>query len=93
MPPRLPGIWPRSRAPQGEDVEEDRGGGEARVRQRGWRLMAGMPRLDPAAFEAWTELWRGALAVHNRRLALAVAPAPDGFVEFRIGPGPTGSRR
>jgi hypothetical protein len=79
---------------QGEDVEVDSGGGEARVRQRGWRLMAGVEGLDPAAFEAWTELWRGALAVHDRRLALAVTPpAADGVIEFRIGPDRAGSRR
>jgi hypothetical protein len=80
---------------QGEEVEVvETGGGEAGVRQRGWRLMAGVQGLDPVAFEVWTELWRGALAVHDRRLALTVAPpAADGLVAFRIGPGPRGSRR
>jgi len=79
---------------QGEDVEIDAGGGEARLRQRGWRLMAGVDGLDPAAFDAWTELWRGALAVHDRRLTLHVTPpAADGVFELRIGPGRAGSRR
>ena len=56
--------------------------------------MAGVEGLDPAAFEVWTELWRGALAVHDRRLALAVTPPSAGGVfELRIGPGPAGSRR
>jgi hypothetical protein len=42
------------------------------VRQKGWRLARGLEPLDPAAFDAWAELWHGALAAHDRRLRLAV---------------------
>jgi hypothetical protein len=73
---------------QGEAIEVETGGGEARLRQRGWRLMAGVEALPGAAFDAWCELWRGALAAHDRRLTLDVSPpAGDGSVELRIGPG------
>jgi hypothetical protein len=40
------------------------------VRQKGWRLDG--DSLDPAAFEAWAELWHGALAAFDRRLRLVV---------------------
>jgi hypothetical protein len=84
---------------QGEEVTVDVGGGEARVRQRAWRLMDGVDGLHPAALEAWTELWRGALAVHDRRLTLeVVATDGDGTIEFRIrapgiSPARAGDRR
>jgi hypothetical protein len=59
---------------QGEDgVEVEITAHRARIRQRGWRLARGLPPLDRAAFDAWCELWRGALAVHDRHLTLAVA--------------------
>jgi hypothetical protein len=78
---------------QGEEVEVDAAGGEARVRQPGWRLAGEGVVLDPAAFDAWCELWRGALSVHDRRLALEVARRPgDSAIEFRIAAGRSGSR-
>ena len=55
---------------QGEDVEVTVEPGRARVRQKGWRLDG--DSLDPAAFEAWAELWHGALAAFDRRLRLVV---------------------
>ena len=55
------------------------------VRQRGWMLMQGLTG-EPAAFDAWNELWAGALSVHNRRLALDTARNGDGIV-WRITPG------
>lgn len=72
---------------QGEDVEVDAAGGHARVRQKGWRLVRDLPPLEPAAFEAWCELWRGALAAHDRRLALEVTGGPGAAsagIEFVI---------
>jgi hypothetical protein len=65
----------------------EREAGAAVVRQVGWRLVRGLGPLDPAAFDAWCELWRGALAAHDRRLALEVARPPDGgegVIELRI---------
>jgi hypothetical protein len=79
---------------QGEEIEVEAAGAEARVRQRGWRLMAGVAGLHPVAFEAWCELWRGALAVHDRRLELQVRGLDGaGAIEFRIGAGSTRPRR
>jgi hypothetical protein len=57
------------------------------VRLRGWRLARGLEPLDPAAFEAWTELWRGALAAHDRRLRLDAAREAAGDVPFQVTPG------
>jgi hypothetical protein len=72
---------------QGEAVEVTTGRGRASVRLRGWRLVRGLEPLDPAAFEAWTELWRGALAAHDRRLRLDAARETSGDVLFQVTPG------
>jgi hypothetical protein len=66
---------------QGEEVEVTAAPGWARVRQKGWRLAAGP--LDPAAFEAWAELWHGALAAFDRRLRMVVE-RDLGAVDFVI---------
>lgn len=71
---------------QGEVVEVTAGRGRASVRLRGWRLVRGVEPLDPAAFEAWSELWRGALSAHDRRLRLDAAREAGGDVLFRIAP-------
>ena len=71
---------------QGEAVEVTAGHGRASVRLRGWRLVRGLEPLDPAAFEAWSELWRGALAAHDRSLRLDAAREAGGDVLFRIAP-------
>jgi hypothetical protein len=71
---------------QGEAVEVTGGRGIASVRLRGWRLVRGLEPLDPAAFEAWSELWRGALAAHDRSLRLDAAREAGGDVLFRIAP-------
>ena len=75
------------------------------IRQTGWRLVDGLAPLPPAVFEAWSELWHGALSVHDRRLRLEIVGLPRGqdMLEWRIGrlltrqdtmPGePKGSRR
>jgi hypothetical protein len=71
---------------QGEAVEVTAGPGGASVRLRGWRLVRGLEPLDTAVFEAWSELWRGALAAHDRRLRLDAAREAGGDVLFRIAP-------
>jgi hypothetical protein len=70
-------------AAQGEAVEVSREPGRARVRQKGWRLARGLEPLDPAAFDAWAELWHGAFAAHDRRLRLAVTREAD-IIDFVI---------
>jgi hypothetical protein len=55
---------------QGEAVDVQESGTGVVVRQAGWRLVEGLAPLPPAAFEAWSELWHGALSVHDRRLRL-----------------------
>jgi len=70
---------------QGDDTVAD---GDV-VRQSTWRLMAGLGPLSPAVFDAWNELWVGALSIHDRHLRLEVArrlDAGDGGVEWRIVP-------
>ena len=71
---------------QGEAVEVTGGSGVASVRLRGWRLVRGLEPLDAAAFEAWSELWRGALAAHDRSLRLDAAREAGGDVLFHIAP-------
>ena len=68
---------------QGEEVEVSGEPDRARVRQKGWRLARGLEPLDPAAFDAWAELWHGALAAHDRRLRLAVTREAD-TIDFVI---------
>ena len=72
---------------QGEAVELTAGRGRASVRLRGWRLARGLEPLDPAAFGAWSELWRGALAAHDRSLRLDAAREAGGDVLFQVTPG------
>ena len=74
---------------QGEVAEMDEAGGEAVVRQDGWRLVRGLGPLDPAGFEAWNALWEGALSVHDRSLALTAirrADRGEGGIEWRVAP-------
>jgi len=57
------------------------------IRQRTWRLMAGVEPLLPGLFDAWNGLWEGALAVHNRHLQLSVIRRPDlanGAIEWMV---------
>jgi hypothetical protein len=68
-------------AASGEAVEVDAEPGRARVRQKGWRLASGPP--DPAALDAWAELWHGALAAFDRRLRLVVTREADA-IDFHI---------
>ena len=80
----------RAARAQAETVEVDAAGAVAVVRQAGWRLVEGLAPLHPAAFEAWSELWRGALSVHDRRLRLDIirtTRAGQDMIEWRIGRG------
>lgn len=65
-------------AAQGEKVEVTKDKDSVTISQTGWRLLDDVTR-DPVAFEAWNELWRGALSVHNRRLLLAAKRSDDGI--------------
>lgn len=56
-------------AAQGEKVKITKGRDSIVIDQTGWRLLNDVTR-DPAVFDAWNELWIGALSVHNRRLRL-----------------------
>jgi hypothetical protein len=49
----------------GEDVSRE----GASVRMNGWRLGAGIAPAE-SAFLAWSELWAGACAAHDRFLRL-----------------------
>jgi hypothetical protein len=60
---------------QGDDTTWSRDGDAVVVRQRSWRLMGDAP--EPAAFDAWNELWVGALSIHDRRARLHVEQRPD----------------
>lgn len=62
---------------QGDEAEQIGDGGPPGVRQRTWKLMDGVTGLHPAAFDAWNGLLEGALATHDRRLALRVSGRPD----------------
>ena len=70
-------------AAQGEEVTVSAEPGRARVRQKGWRLARGLEPLDAAAFDAWAELWHGALAAHDRWLRLSVT-REAGTIDFVI---------
>ena len=62
---------------QGDDAAWTCQDGEVVVEQSTWRLMRGVGVVHPAAFDVWTGLWEGALAVHNRRLVLTVSRRLD----------------
>lgn len=62
---------------QGDSAECSRDGDAVIVRQAGWRLMRGLAPLHTAVFDAWNELWVGALMVHDRFLVLEVLERMD----------------
>lgn len=66
-------------AAQGEIVEVANEGAVATIRQNGWKLMDGLEVTD-LGFAAWNALWEGALAVHDRNLALAASRDGTGIV-------------
>ena len=72
---------------QGDRVSMTVDGDEAIVEQTTWRLMDGVAPLPDAAFDAWNELWVGALSAHHRGLVLDVErrlDRGDGMIRWRI---------
>ena len=61
---------------QGDDTTWAREHDAVVLRQTAWRLMAGADGASPAIFDAWNELWVGALSIHDRRARLDVAERP-----------------
>ena len=60
-----------------DPVEVAREGDAVLVRQGGWRLMRGRPAPAESVFDGWSGLVAGALAVHDRFLALDVVERLD----------------
>jgi hypothetical protein len=72
---------------QGDRVAWRDEGDDAVVEQETWRLMDGVAPLPDAVFDAWNELWSGALSVHDRGLVLDVErrlDRGDGAIRWRI---------
>ena len=69
---------------QGDDTTWTRTGDAVLVRQSSWHLMG--ESGSPAIFDAWNELWAGALSIHDRRARLLVEhrPAAGGSIAWRI---------
>ena len=79
---------------QGDRVTWREDGDGVVVDQETWRLMDGIARPPDAAFDAWNELWVGALSVHDRRLVLDVErrlDRGDGSIRWRIRPRRAGA--
>ncbi|MEQ9519739.1 MAG: hypothetical protein RLN89_09900 [Parvibaculum sp.] len=78
-------------AASGDAAETMTEGDDLLVRARSWRMMEGRAHVTPGAFDAWNGLWEGALAVHNRHLALSVDERMDEgspHWQWRIRPAP-----
>lgn len=72
---------------QGDRAMWKADGDDAIVEQETWRLMDGVTPVADAVFDAWNELWAGALSVHHRRLVLDVEQRldrGDGIIRWRI---------
>jgi hypothetical protein len=72
---------------QGDDTTDTHDDGASTVRQTTWRLMSGLGALSAAVFDAWNELWVGALSIHDRHLRLTVTrrlDAGDPQIEWRV---------
>jgi hypothetical protein len=67
----------RLAAGEGDTAEVSAEGDAVIVRRPTWRLMRGLEPLSPAVFDAWNGLTEGALAVHDRFLALQVTARRD----------------
>lgn len=66
---------------QGEEIEAT----PTAVTQKTWRLMEGIDLESDAPFRAWNALWEGALAAHNRQLALQTS-REGGTIMWKITP-------
>jgi hypothetical protein len=62
---------------QGDDTQYSVRGETVVVRQTGWKLMRETSSYHPNLFDAWNELWEGALSIHNRHLRLKVVSRMD----------------
>jgi hypothetical protein len=70
---------------QGDDTVWSTDGQGVVVRQTSWRLIGDPASVSPAVFDAWTELWAGALSIHDRRARLSVQARPgSGEIAWRI---------
>jgi hypothetical protein len=67
----------RLAAGEGDEAGLEDDGKRVLVHRPSWRLMRNLEPLSPAVFEAWNGLLEGALAVHDRRLALEVLARQD----------------
>jgi hypothetical protein len=63
---------------QGDDTVWSRDGDAIVVRAASWRLMGTARDLSPAVFDAWNDLWTGALSIHDRRARVRVDQRPGG---------------
>lgn len=62
---------------QGETVAVSQNGDRITLEMTGWKLVEGLGLKDrPAAFRAWSELWAGACAAHDRFLRFEAVLAP-----------------
>ena len=62
----------------GEQVETQETADAVIVRQAGWRAAQGLALADPlAAFDAWSQLWLGAAAAHDRFLTVQAERSVD----------------
>jgi hypothetical protein len=64
-------------AGEGDAATISRDGEAVIVRRPAWRLMRGLEPLSAAVFDAWNGLLEGALAVHDRFLALQLIARRD----------------
>ena len=64
-------------AGEGDEAAVETDGFAVMVSRPGWRLMRGLDPVSPAVVEAWNGLLEGALAVHDRFLALDVLGRMD----------------
>jgi hypothetical protein len=70
-------LMVRLAAGEGDAAEAALDGDGVVVRRPSWRLMRGLEPLSPAVFDGWSGLLDGALAVHDRFLALQVVSRRD----------------
>ena len=67
----------RLAAGEGDEAQMAADGDAVIVRRPAWRLTRGLEPLSPAVFDGWNGLLVGALAVHDRFLALQVTARRD----------------
>ena len=67
----------RLAAGEGDEADLTQDGNAVIVRRPTWRLMRGLEPLSPAVFDGWNGLLEGALAVHDRFLALEITARRD----------------